>query len=162
MPYADSTVRAAYLRAWKRRNRGRYKAEAKIYDATKHANERARMYGVTGTLTQEDVRAALAAGRCSYCGTSERLGIDHIEPLHAGGPNTPSNIVAACVPCNVSKWRQDRPGRWARHHERCVDCQTIDRRHLAKGRCTRCYARERKRVEKGRAAFDCRSRVPDG
>lgn len=42
--------------------------------------------------------------RCAYCGkTSERLEMEHITPLAAGGSHTASNIVPACKTCNRHK-----------------------------------------------------------
>ncbi|GIV59160.1 HNH endonuclease [Rhodocaloribacter litoris] len=41
--------------------------------------------------------------RCQYCGSRERLTIDHILPRSRGGPDTWENLVAACVPCNNRK-----------------------------------------------------------
>ena len=31
--------------------------------------------------------------------------VDHVHPQHAGGANTPDNLVTACGPCNYSKGR---------------------------------------------------------
>ena len=31
--------------------------------------------------------------------------------------------------------------RWSMYHERCIDCATTDRRHVAHGLCQRCYRR---------------------
>lgn len=41
--------------------------------------------------------------RCQYCGTGERLTIDHVLPKSRGGQDTWENLVAACVPCNNRK-----------------------------------------------------------
>ncbi|MFR9753508.1 HNH endonuclease [Nocardia sp. 004] len=40
--------------------------------------------------------------RCGYCASSART-VDHIRPRSQGGPNTWSNLVACCVPCNTAK-----------------------------------------------------------
>ena len=41
---------------------------------------------------------------CQYCGRrTSMLTIDHIEPRHAGGPHTWTNLVAACQNCNRRK-----------------------------------------------------------
>ena len=40
---------------------------------------------------------------CQYCGSHERLTIDHIIPKSRGGRDTWENLVAACVPCNNRK-----------------------------------------------------------
>lgn len=40
---------------------------------------------------------------CVYCGNGEKLSIDHVVPLVKGGSNDPSNLVTACLSCNLSK-----------------------------------------------------------
>ncbi|NNF03635.1 MAG: HNH endonuclease [Rhodothermales bacterium] len=42
-------------------------------------------------------------GRCQYCGSRDRLTIDHVMPKSRGGKDTWENLVAACVPCNNRK-----------------------------------------------------------
>jgi len=42
-------------------------------------------------------------GRCQYCGSKDRLTIDHVFPKSRGGKDTWENLVAACVPCNNRK-----------------------------------------------------------
>jgi len=45
-------------------------------------------------------------GRCQYCGKkfpSSELSLDHVVPRSRGGLNDWSNIVCACVTCNVKK-----------------------------------------------------------
>lgn len=41
--------------------------------------------------------------KCRYCGTPERLTIDHIIPIVAGGSNQESNLQTLCEPCNWEK-----------------------------------------------------------
>ena len=41
--------------------------------------------------------------RCQYCGSKDKLTIDHVYPKSKGGPDTWENLVAACVPCNNRK-----------------------------------------------------------
>jgi hypothetical protein len=53
--------------------------------------------------------------RCSYCGVSEtdtgsELTVDHIQPQHHNGNDTPDNLVYCCHPCNEFKgnyWRAE-------------------------------------------------------
>lgn len=40
---------------------------------------------------------------CQYCGSRDRLTLDHVHPKSRGGPDTWENLVAACVPCNNRK-----------------------------------------------------------
>jgi len=56
------------------------------------------------------VRRALAAWvfarddyKCSYCGRSGDLTLDHIMPKSRGGSHEPGNLTTACRPCNSSK-----------------------------------------------------------
>lgn len=48
--------------------------------------------------------------RCAYCGTLGKLTQDHVVPLSRGGKHVPTNLVPACVACNVSKWRHPVDG----------------------------------------------------
>jgi hypothetical protein len=44
--------------------------------------------------------------RCRYCGVSVdvvRLVVDHVVPEALGGTNEPTNLAAACEPCNSGK-----------------------------------------------------------
>lgn len=45
------------------------------------------------------LRAQLAAEQppaCDVCGTTDRLELDHLTPLRAGGPNDPANLHWLC------------------------------------------------------------------
>ena len=50
-------------------------------------------------------------GGCYYCGTDlshpsltpRNFHLDHCTPLSRGGPHCASNVVLACVPCNLKK-----------------------------------------------------------
>lgn len=41
--------------------------------------------------------------KCFYCGSTERLTVDHIIPLKHGGSNLASNMIASCHSCNSTK-----------------------------------------------------------
>lgn len=60
-----------------------------------------------GTLAGTDARAYLHArwnSSCSYCGiTGVPLNIEHVRPRSRGGSSRISNLVLACVPCNMRK-----------------------------------------------------------
>ena len=51
--------------------------------------------------TTEQLRE-LYASPCHYCGAPSKH-IDHVIPLAKGGLHDISNLVGACVPCNLSK-----------------------------------------------------------
>ena len=155
MPHASKEDRRAYERRyWAERvalrRRHRY-----YQDKARHANRRARIYGVPGSITTADVRQLLDGAICHYCHKpDEAMTLDHRHPMHAGGPNIVANIVPACGSCNKSKWRQDLPHRWSRTHDSCIGCGRADRKHIAKGFCNPCYlsrfgARAKARAERG-------------
>ncbi len=41
--------------------------------------------------------------RCQYCGSHDRLTVDHVMPKSRGGKDTWENLVAACTRCNNRK-----------------------------------------------------------
>ena len=48
--------------------------------------------------------------RCVYCGSEEKLQIDHLQPISAGGRRTdPQNMVTACRECNLGKGDNELP-----------------------------------------------------
>ena len=49
--------------------------------------------------------------RCRWCGGVATSADHYPVPRSAGGPDTLSNLVAACLPCNKSKGTGDRPRR---------------------------------------------------
>jgi 5-methylcytosine-specific restriction endonuclease McrA len=54
----------------------------------------------------EDVKAEVwrrDQGRCSNCGSRDRLEFDHVIPLAMGGSNTVRNLQLLCESCNRSK-----------------------------------------------------------
>jgi hypothetical protein len=110
------------------------------------ANHRANTLAVSGRITIADVRAVLAARRCFYCGTTRRVGIDHVVPMVLGGANARDNLVACCRSCNASKGRADRPWRWSQAFDACRDCQTTERKHYSGGQCQPCHRRAKKQA----------------
>lgn len=50
---------------------------------------------------------------CEYCGAPKAKSVDHVRPQSQGGTHRLSNLVPACMPCNLEK--NDRtPGQWKR------------------------------------------------
>lgn len=41
--------------------------------------------------------------RCVYCGSTDRVTVDHVVPVAAGGLTCLENLAAACSPCNTAK-----------------------------------------------------------
>ena len=48
---------------------------------------------------------------CAYCGTTEKLSLDHFISLSVGGSNCLGNFIPACSRCNSSKQHSD-PYEW--------------------------------------------------
>lgn len=42
-------------------------------------------------------------GRCAYCGSDDRIEVDHVIPISRGGRHAIGNLVPACIYCNRSK-----------------------------------------------------------
>src|SRR3990167_4705977 len=107
---------------WSARNRersrlikARWQKRNPIAMRVKSARRRARIKGVGGTHTVEDVRLLFKRqrGRCAGC--TVRLSeyhIDHVVALVNGGSNGPENLQILCPICNYSKRVKD-PIDWA-------------------------------------------------
>lgn len=106
----------ARVRAWQAQNRERFSINAKVHAA----NRRAKRWGVPGKLTFEDVVGVIqeAQSKCAECGQKviiggdpgkDRLTLDHIHPMGAGGANDIDNLQILCEPCGDAKQRIDIP-----------------------------------------------------
>jgi 5-methylcytosine-specific restriction endonuclease McrA len=67
----------------------------------------------TVRLRRDALRQQFAAfdGNCCYCGSADRIVIDHFIPRSKGGPHVLTNLVPACHRCNTSKLNYD-PSEW--------------------------------------------------
>jgi 5-methylcytosine-specific restriction endonuclease McrA len=67
----------------------------------------------TVRLRQGALRQQFAAfdGNCCYCGSADRIVVDHFIPRSKGGPHVLTNLVPACHRCNTSKTNHD-PTEW--------------------------------------------------
>ena len=157
MPFKDSAKRAEYQRQYRKLHKAKRDAERPDYDRTRHANQRAKKYGCSGRITIHDVRSVMRAGKCHYCGALDLLGIDHVIPLHAGGPNDAGNLVCCCHSCNARKRRKESITSWSEHANACLGCGRSDEKHDAKGYCAKCYqqrfsGKSRSRHDRGAVA----------
>ena len=56
----------------------------------------------------DDEKVKLLTGQiCNYCGSTDRLALDHIFPQKFGGPDDADNLIFACRTCNSSKGKKD-------------------------------------------------------
>ena len=64
--------------------------------------QRMRCYA---SLFNRDMRKILIDenSKCNYCGTTEKLTIDHIIPISKGGKNEKENVQILCSICNNKK-----------------------------------------------------------
>lgn len=59
-------------------------------------------------LTKNDVKEIIKRDEvCVYCGSDEKLTLDHIISVYYGGHTVFHNIVVACLSCNSSKQTKD-------------------------------------------------------
>ncbi len=58
-----------------------------------------------GSLTKEiwDEVCKRYADTCIYCGSVDKITIEHLQPVSKGGTNEASNLAPACLSCNSSK-----------------------------------------------------------
>jgi len=56
----------------------------------------------------DDEKIKLQTGQiCNYCGSTEKLALDHIFPQKFGGLDDAENLIFACRSCNSSKGKKD-------------------------------------------------------
>jgi 5-methylcytosine-specific restriction endonuclease McrA len=76
--------------------------------------------------------ATVGRRSCAYCGSPERLTVDHVLALKCGGHDEAPNVVPACLRCNSSKsasfveqWYRRQPffdkARWRKIQRHCPD-----------------------------------------
>ena len=95
-----------------RRRRGENPSRAR----EKSSRYRALRLGATVEPIDEQKIYELYNRTCIYCGSANRLELDHLVPLAGGGPHCEDNLVVACKSCNSSKrakplieWLQTQP-----------------------------------------------------
>lgn len=59
--------------------------------------------GIKPSLIDWDAICEKFGRHCVYCGSEDRITIEHLTPLSRGGTNDVDNIAPACWACNVSK-----------------------------------------------------------
>jgi len=56
----------------------------------------------------DDEKIKIKIGQiCNYCGSTEKLALDHIFPQKYGGKDNGENLICACKICNSSKGKKD-------------------------------------------------------
>ena len=59
------------------------------------------------TIFDDEKIKLLSGNKCSYCGATEKLALDHIFPQKLGGKDAGDNLIYACRSCNSSKGKKD-------------------------------------------------------
>ena len=58
------------------------------------------------TIFDDEKVKLLSGNKCSYCGSTENLTLDHIFPQKLGGKDVGDNLIYACRSCNSSKGKK--------------------------------------------------------
>ena len=98
----DPRAALDYYKRWRLRNLER----ARNYVRVSSNKRRAAAAGTHFTFAEWEALLVYHAGRCAYCGSTERIEADHRIPLHRGGSNAIHNILPACRHCNRRKHRR--------------------------------------------------------
>ena len=59
------------------------------------------------TIFDDEKIKLFSGNRCNYCGSTEKLALDHIFPQKLGGKDVGDNLIYACRSCNSSKGKKD-------------------------------------------------------
>lgn len=94
---ANPERQAARTAEWKRANPDAH--------ARHKSKDRARRYGAEHEPYSRAEVFARWGSRCCYCDAVATT-IDHVVPLGFGGHDVETNVVPACLPCNVRKGRK--------------------------------------------------------
>jgi len=91
----NKEARAAYASEWVKANPEKNRA--------KRSRRRAlELSAKTYLVTSQDM-GKLYSKKCVYCGSMEKIEIDHVIPLSRGGSHSIGNLVPSCQYCNRSK-----------------------------------------------------------
>lgn len=60
-----------------------------------------------GTLFDDEKIKMQSGSKCSYCGSEDKLALDHIFAKKLGGKDVGDNLIYACRSCNSSKGKKD-------------------------------------------------------
>lgn len=105
--------RKIYMKKYKSENPIRYKLQKQRYNlsekgkicSTKYVHKRlSRIRNSKFNLSSKDIELIFSKFDCCvYCGSKERLTLDHVIPISKGGETSIKNLVVACQRCNTSK-----------------------------------------------------------
>jgi hypothetical protein len=88
----------------------------RLHECQRNSEKKARNRGnhtVKISKSDMDARYAEFDNRCAFCGSADRITIEHVVARSKGGPHALGNILPACHRCNMSK-RDHDPESWYR------------------------------------------------
>jgi 5-methylcytosine-specific restriction endonuclease McrA len=106
----NKDARKAYVVAWQKANPEKFKQymsvskkrnKEAIAANTRRRNARRKANGIYLISKKELIK--LGKGPCFYCGSLERITIDHVVAIGRGGTDSIGNLVPACKSCNSRK-----------------------------------------------------------
>ena len=98
-----SSCRVCYNRYSRQRKKERYDTD-QVYRANellKSTNRRLVENDLTALHWLDTVEQF--NNTCAYCGNTHNLTMDHVIPVSLGGTTTKTNVIPACLSCNVRK-----------------------------------------------------------
>ncbi len=106
---SNPEAKLAHVRQWTRDSwwlKYQTDPELRLYNREKSRRRKAQQRGLVAVA----LRPAAIIQRfsefdycCAYCGSDDRMEIEHVLPISKGGAHDISNIVPACQKCNSSK-----------------------------------------------------------
>ena len=118
-------------------NRFNYMIRAKLFKGLKDGTMNMR-------TIFDDEKIKLQTGQiCNYCGSTEKLALDHIFSQRSGGKDNAENLIFACRTCNSSKGKKDLM-EWMNFKEKFLPLMII-RRYL---KLTFNYCKEHSLIDK--------------
>ena len=97
----DDTDEGMMMHAWDKRQ---YVNDISTSRVNKYRETRAKA-GLTPTGYQKHRKAVLDRDghACRYCGSTDKLVLDHLLPVGRGGDDSIDNLITACKSCNAKK-----------------------------------------------------------
>ena len=102
--------RKAYVITWQKNNPEKFKQYQSIFKKrnkesiaanTRRRNAKRKSNGIFVISKKELI--TLGQSCCFYCGSTERITIDHVIAIARGGTDSIGNLVPACKSCNSQK-----------------------------------------------------------